>query len=285
MSQVRAPFTYYGGKQGMAARLVELMPSHRVYIEPFFGSGAVFFAKHPSAHEILNDVDDRIVTFFRVLRDRPEDLIRVCSLTPYSRTEFARALESTDDELERARRFWVRVNQSFAKTARENTGWSITTARTQSTPGSVSGRLSRFAECAERLSGATIENRDAIELLERFGTTEDTVVYADPPYLGSTRSSAAASLGYSGGDYSHDMPSVIDHERLAACLHSLKATVILSGYPSELYEDLYGDWHQVDVHVAAHSSNAARADRGRRIERIWLNREPHDLFAGQWEKP
>lgn len=277
----RAPFTYYGGKQGLAARIVSLMPPHRVYIEPFFGSGAVFFAKPKSAHEILNDVDDRIVSFFRVLRDRTDELTEACALTPYSRTEFARATEDTDDELERARRFWVRVNQSFAKTARSNTGWSITTARTQSTPGSVFGRLGRFGECAARLAEATIENRDAVELLERFATTADTVVYADPPYLGATRSSRAAAEGYSGGDYEVDMPSEADHRALADCLRALPAAVLLSGYPSDLYDDLYGDWHHIDVSTHAHSSNAARNDRGSRVERIWCNRPLGEgLFAG-----
>ena len=62
---MRAPFAYYGGKMGMAKLIVSLMPEHRVYIEPFFGSGAVFFAKPPVMHEIVNDLDDAVVAFLQ----------------------------------------------------------------------------------------------------------------------------------------------------------------------------------------------------------------------------
>jgi site-specific DNA-adenine methylase len=58
---MKAPFTYYGGKAGMAHRLIALFPPHRVYMEPFFGSGAVLFAKEPVAHEIVNDLDHAVV--------------------------------------------------------------------------------------------------------------------------------------------------------------------------------------------------------------------------------
>lgn len=88
---MRAPFAYYGGKQGMADLIVSLLPPHRVYMEPFAGSLAVLFAKKPSVHEIVNDLDDAVVTFFRMLRDRPADLERACRLTPYARTEYRNA--------------------------------------------------------------------------------------------------------------------------------------------------------------------------------------------------
>lgn len=129
---MRAPFAYYGGKSAIAPTFASFFPEHRVYIEPFFGSGAVFFAKPPAVHEILNDLDDAVYNFFHCLRTRRDELTEACALTPHSRTEFSAADMDTElDELERARRFWVRVNQSFAKTAGVQTGWSVTTARTQ----------------------------------------------------------------------------------------------------------------------------------------------------------
>lgn len=279
---MRPPITYYGGKIGMAERIIELMPSHRVYIEPFFGSGAVFFAKPAVTHEIVNDVDGAVVAFFRVLRERPEDLAQVCRLTPYAREEYAAADcdERGLDDLERARRFWVRVNQSFAKTAGPRTGWSITTARTQSVCGSVAGRLDRFAACAERLSQVAIESCDGADLIERLATA-DTVVYVDPPYLGTTRSGMTKR-----GDYRCEMGDREDHERLAEVLHQTPATVILSGYPSPLYEDLYGDWPRLDTAVLAHSSNAVTSERGDRTEVLWMNRElDRGLFATAVQRP
>lgn len=79
---MKAPFAYFGGKTGMARLLVSLMPAHRVYIEPFFGSGAVLFAKPPAVHEVVNDIDGALVNFFRVLRDRTDELERVWSNRP-----------------------------------------------------------------------------------------------------------------------------------------------------------------------------------------------------------
>lgn len=268
---VRAPFAYYGGKAGMAPQIVALMPEHRVYMEPFFGSGAVLFAKPPCRFEIVNDIDRTVVTFFRVLREDLDELERVCSLTPHARSEFVDATFDEDlTDLERARRFWVRVNQSFAKTAGVQTGWSITTARTQSIPDSILSRLGRFRPAVERLMGASIECCDAADLVTRLATA-DTVVYADPPYLAETRRGRDRQRP---GDYRHDMGLAEDHERLAEVLRSTPAKVILSGYPSPLYDELYGDWWWVDTHVTVHSSNAATSERGKRTERIWCNYEP-----------
>lgn len=267
---MKPPFTYYGGKVGMSHRIVDMLPEHRVYMEPFFGSGAVLFAKPPAPNEIINDLDGAIVNFFTVLRDRIDELERVCALTPYARDEYdaANLDDPFLDPVERARRFWVRVNQSFAKTAGTNTGWSITTARSQSPPNSVLGRLGRFADCADRLRRVTIENRDAADLVEKLAT-DDTVVYLDPPYAHEARSNRHAG---SGGDYRVDMLGAEAHRRLAEVLHATPATVLLSGYPTPLYEDLYGDWPYVDVEVVAASSNARRNVRSGRVERLWSNR-------------
>ena len=150
---MKSPFAYYGGKMGMAPQIVSLMPEHRVYIEPFFGSGAVLLAKPPAPFEIVNDLDQALVTFWKVLRERTAELDMVCSLTPHSRVEYMRADLDADglDELEVARRFWVRVNQSFSATANRNTGWSITKATQQSKPAAMMSRLGRFGRVAERL--------------------------------------------------------------------------------------------------------------------------------------
>jgi DNA adenine methylase len=282
---VKPPFAYYGGKIGLARRIVDLLPPHRTYIEPFFGSGAVLFAKPPALCEIVNDVDHDVVTFFRVLRDRTDELIDLCALTPHARLEYESAdLDETElDDLERARRFWVRVNQSFAKTAGRRTGWSITTARNQSVPGSILGRIARFAACAERLMHCSIECCDAADLIDRLATAE-TVVYADPPYLGETRRGWDRQRP---ADYAHDMGDEARHRRLAEVLHATPAAVLLSGYHSPLYEDLYADWPRIEVPVLVHSSNAVTADRGERTEVIWSNRPLNDgrLFTIETEVP
>lgn len=281
---MRSPIAYYGGKQGMAQKIIQLMPPHQVYIEPFFGSGAVFFAKAPARHEILNDLDDSVVTFFRVLRDRPKELEDVCALTPHSRTEFAAAdLDDPDlDDLERARRFWVRVSQSFAKHSGQATGWSITTGRTQSIPATAFSRMGRFAGCAHRLAGASFENCDAAGLINRLGCTPGAVIFVDPPYLPEARASHGTRHHAAKGDYRVDMLDPEEHQRLAVALHAAAADgaiIILAGYHSELYDELYADWTMLEFEATAHSSKAHRtgsrsksaATRKARTEVLWTN--------------
>lgn len=265
-------FPYYGGKARLAQRIVGLMPPHRVYLEPYFGSGAVLFAKRPASIEVINDADENVVTFFRVLRDRPEQLEQVCSLSPYARDEFVDAdLDEPDlDDLERARRFWIRITQSFSQTAGAQTGWSVTTARTApSVAETVRRRLPRFGEIAERLLSTVIENCDAVDLVTRLATDE-TVVYADPPYLSSTRRQGRT---WKLADYRCDMSGEEAHERLAEVLHATPATVLLSGYDSPLYAALYRDWWRAEWRVKVHASNALTGERGDRVEVLWSNRQ------------
>ncbi|HEX5001748.1 MAG TPA: DNA adenine methylase [Bacteroidia bacterium] len=65
---MKTPISYYGGKQRLAKRIVQMIPEHKLYCEPFFGGGAVFFAKHPSAHEVINDMDNRVINFYETLQ-------------------------------------------------------------------------------------------------------------------------------------------------------------------------------------------------------------------------
>ena len=81
---MKPPMPYYGGKQRIADRIVATFPDHLHYVEPFAGGLSVLLAKEQSKLETVNDLDRHLVTFWRVLRDRPEDLMRVCTLTPHS---------------------------------------------------------------------------------------------------------------------------------------------------------------------------------------------------------
>lgn len=267
---MRGPVTYFGGKADLAERILALMPPHRVYLEPFFGGGSVFFAKQPATHEIINDRDDAVVAFFRCLRDRPDELERACRLTPYSRTEFYDADLNAPglDDLELARRWWVRVNQAFSKTAGDRTGWSRTTARTQSPPRSALSRLARFEAVAARLAGVTIDNTDAADLIDTMATP-DSVIYCDPPYVHSTR---RVSRQATASDYRCEM-SDEDHRRLAKTLEACPGTVLLSGYHGALYDELYAGWWRTEWTVVAHSSNSRSVQRSGRVEVLWSNRE------------
>lgn len=77
-----------GAKWSIAERIINMMPEHKIYIEPFFGSGAVFFNKSSCNLEILNDLDNEVVNLFKVIRDYPEELANKIYFTPYSREEY-----------------------------------------------------------------------------------------------------------------------------------------------------------------------------------------------------
>src|SRR5258707_1347980 len=121
---VKPPFTYFGGKLSIAERIMALLPPHGHYVEPFAGSLAVLLAKPLSPMETVNDLDGDLMGFWRVLRDRPADLERVCALTPHSRAEQAASYDREDcDDLERARRVWVRLTQGRGGHLWRGTGW------------------------------------------------------------------------------------------------------------------------------------------------------------------
>lgn len=269
---MKPPVPYFGGKSRLADWIVSLMPPHRVYLEPFAGSAAVLLAKPPCPHEVLNDVDGNIVVFFRVLRDQPEELERVCSLTPYARDEFA-AADLVDPELtdlERARRWWVRASQSFAKTGSVSTGWSISHSTRGPAAHTSQNRIGRFAGVATRLAGVAIEHRDALDLIPEY-SGPDCVIYADPPYLIDTRS---ALKRRPGGDYAHEFATVDEHRQLARVLASSRSTVLLSGYLSPLYVELYDGWTCLTRTVSRHTANTRSSTTKPKhaIEAIWCNR-------------
>lgn len=266
-SPTKAPYAYYGGKSRMAAGIAALFPDHVNYIEAFLGSGAVFFAKRPNrGATILNDVDRNVVTFLRVLRDSPDELYEVCALTPHARDEFRLAadMDTPMTDLERARRFWVRINQSFAKTMSAQTGWSWTTARTTAIPATISNRRERFMPAAERLMGCTIENKPAVALLEGLTTGPESVWYLDPPYMHSTRVQTAG--------YAHEMTDA-DHEALARVCNATTSVVVISGYRSPEYDEWYAGWYSRTIETMGWSSNSKTNVRTPRHEVLWCNRD------------
>jgi DNA adenine methylase len=272
---LRPPFPYYGAKGRLAPVIAGMLPRHRVYLEPFAGSAAVLFAKSPSPHEILVDLDSNVTTFFRVLRDHAEELARAVQMTPYSREEYyAAAIRDVElDELERARRFFVRTHQSYNGAGAgkaHGCSWSNGMLRGSSRATTVADVADRLTQHAERLRRVIIENRPALDVLPKYDA-EDVVVYADPPYLGETRSSLDAAKRRKS-DYATDMPAEGDHRALADVLKGMRSAVILSGYASPLYDELYAGWHQVRVRIARPSTNRLGHSGTAGVEVLWSNR-------------
>lgn len=261
---VKPPFAYYGGKTTLADRIVSVLPPHGHYVEPYFGGGSVLLDKPPSHMETVNDLDGDLMCFWRMLRERPDELVRLCALTPHSRAELDAARKPAEDDLEQARRVWVRISQGRTGTLRDTTGWRHYVDPGGSSvgmPGYLAGYVGRMATVAERLSHVSLECRPALELIERYGRSPGVLLYVDPPYLGGTRPR--------GRNYQCKMTGEAEHRELAAALSDARAAVVLSGYASPLYAELYDGWTRVDI--PANTGHATVGDRDR-VETLWLNR-------------
>lgn len=267
---------YHGGKFRLAHWIISHMPNHVCYTEVFGGAAGVLLQKPRAYAEVYNDLDGDIVTLFEVLRDSSsrEKLIEQLVLTPYSRADFENAWEPTENKVERARRVCIRAQMGFgsAGATKGITGFRIDTKRQYGTAQSLWATYpEHLGIIGQRLSGVLIENRPAVQVLKDHDA-ETTLHYVDPPYVMDTRYDGAKS----GRIYRHEMNDQ-DHQELLETLTNLKGMVMLSGYPSELYEDLLVGWKRLDIN--------ARISAGRgtsiRTECLWLNSsaQQDDLFG------
>lgn len=254
---------YFGGKAWLAPRLAAVLPPHRHYVEVCGGSLAVLLAKKPSRQETVNDLDGHLMTFWRVLRDRPDELERVCSLTPHSRAERALAQEISSelDELEISRRVFVALTQGRSGSL-TRTGWRHD-LRPVSTPMPVT--LQRYAgrigAAARRIQSVSLECRPAVELVEAYGGDRGNLLYVDPPYIvdkGIRR----------GGEYRVEMRSVSAHQELASACVGADASVVVSGYASQLWDSMLDGWYRWEIPMVTSQGSGD----GRRVEIVWSNR-------------
>ena len=258
-------FGWYGGKFSHLDFLAPLFPADAAHFcDVYGGSAAVLMNVGPYPVETYNDIDSELVNFFETLRDRRSELVEAIGLTPFSREELVRACEPADGltRLERARRFYVRARQTRTGLAQKSSEgrWAhcVLTSRA-GMAGAVSrwlGSVEALPEIAQRLLRVQIENAPALDVVRRYDTAE-TLFYLDPPYVHSVRGDAAA--------YGHEM-SDGEHEEVASALHSIRGRAVLSGYRSELYDELYADWRRVDADErVCHSVGKPRR------ESAWLN--------------
>lgn len=260
---VSSPVSYFGGKQFLAQRLVAAFPKHRHYVEPCGGSLAVLLAKKRSHQETVNDLDGHLMTFWRVLRDRPDELERACFLTPHSRAEreLAYGISEELDELEIARRVFVALTQGRTGSI-TRTGWRHS-VKPISTPLPVTLQryAARLAPAAVRLHGVSLECRSAVEVVKSYGTERTALLYVDPPYItdpGVRR----------GGEYRVEMTHVNQHQELLEACLAADAAVVISGYDNQVYNTMLVDWYRYEIP----SQTQQGSGHGQRTEVVWSNR-------------
>ena len=266
-------FGWYGGKYVHLGFLLPNLPADAEHFcDVYGGSAAVLVNREPTPVETYNDLDSELVTFFSVLRDEPQELIRQIGLTPFSREELAKACEAEPalPPLERARRFYVRARQTrtgLAQTSSEGRWAHCVLTSRAGMSGAVSrwlGAVEGLSAIAQRLQRVQIENAPALEVIQRYDTP-NTLFYLDPPYVHASRGDASA--------YRHEMTDD-DHCDLAALLHGIKGRAVLSGYRSRLYAELFADWHRVDA-----DEKLCNSSKRARRESLWMNFEPKTMPA------
>lgn len=221
----------------MASWIIAAFPEHRIYVEPFGGAGSVLMKKDRSYSEVYNDLNDDLYNFFQVMRDRPNDLMRVLELTPFCRREFEIARISHPDQIEKARRLVIRSFMGFGSDSASNpeseTGFRSNSNRSNTTPAhDWMNYPNSIHEFSQRLRGVVIENRDAFECMLAHDGIE-TLHYIDPPYLPETRKRVGA--------YKHEFTHE-EHVKLLDFVKTLKGSVVLSAYESSAYDTALSGW-------------------------------------------
>lgn len=257
---MKALMKYPGSKWNIAKWIIDLFPEHHSYLEPFFGSGAVLFNKQRSNIETVNDLDGNVVNLFEWIKNDPERLAHEIYYTPYARQVYEDAFQVVpEDSFKKAVNFYIRLNMGHGfRTNGEKVGWK----------NDVQGRERSYASldwcklpekiryASERLRGVQIENKPAVDLIQRFNF-KNVLIYCDPPYVLETRH---------GKQYQFEMTDK-EHEELLNVLLQHKGPVIISGYDTDLYNSVLQGWTKYER--TAYSQVASK-----RKEIIWLNYEP-----------
>ncbi len=228
---LNSPIKWVGGKSRLRKYIIPLLPEHTCYVEPFAGAAWVLFGKRPSDVEILNDKEQELTNFFRVVKEKPEELIASFEWELVSRSEFER-LASLDPaqltDVARAHRFYYLIMAGW--------GGELHYPRFQTsiTDGGHGNRLfgalktlrQRLEPIHRRLSTVIIENLDWPDCIDRYDRP-GTVLYVDPPYPGN------------GCNYSHNMRDWDAHKLLAERLGRAQCKWILSSYDRPEILDLF----------------------------------------------
>lgn len=271
---VKPCLQYVGSKVRMASLINELLGGGAgSYVEPFFGSGAVLLSRQAAKVELVNDIDDELINFYRVLRNEGTRyrLIDALVWTPFSRKELVESVETqndgTLDAVEKARRFFVRANQGYV--GGHGTNWTSTLNPTSghSNASKWNNYRTRLFAVAERLQNVQIECSDVMLVLEKVNSVsaKGLALYVDPPYLKRTRN---------GSSYAHDAMTLDDHKTMLSLIGDLPGPTVVSGYPDEMYDSILAPeagWTR-HVLIMKASSSAGRGSVSSREEVLWANR-------------
>jgi DNA adenine methylase len=258
----------HGGKNYLARRIIKLLPSDRTYIEPFAGGLSVLLNKPRAAVEVASDLNPDLIGLYHVLQSDFGAIAGRLDPLLYDGDIFNQAASwlASNDPLEHAIGFLVR-NRFSRDGLGKDFSWSERPRGKTRPCGPQPGDKNAWETLrehlpmiAERLRGVDIRCAPAIDVIREYDRP-DTTHYCDPPYLHSTRT--AHNI------YQFEM-STADHEELLDVLLGCRGTVVLSGYPSPLYDARLAGWRRVVFDMPNHAGQGKTKQR--REEVIWINR-------------
>jgi len=269
---MRPLISYYGGKQRLATWIISHFPAHGIYIEPFCGGAAVFFAKEPVGMNLLNDTNGMIVNLYQQAKLYPEELSRLIDATPHSRSEYNRAAaiykgKTPATDLEKAWAMYTATMQGFAH--KPACGWAFVKGPVASkVPCTyVANRKRMIPDIFNHLNKAQIDCIDAIKCIERYDRVE-ALFYVDPPYVGTQQGTYA---GYQQADF----------DRLLEVLKTIKGTFFLSHYANESMSEYVkaNGWGVTEKQAVCSATMNRTDDSAKRTEILVTNHVPADLFT------
>lgn len=255
---LNSPIKWAGGKSRLRKHIIPLLPEHTCYVEPFAGAAWVLFGKPPSDVEVINDIDDELVNFWRVVKENPQALIASFEWELVSRSEFERLAElspATLNSVQRAHRFYYLIMAGW--------GGELNYPRLQTsiTDGGHGNRLigaletleERLRPIHQRLRTVIIEHLPWQKCVDRYDRV-GTVMYVDPPYPEN------------GVNYRHNMRSWEEHRELANRLAKARCNWILSSYDTPEVHELFADYETISIQASS-GMNETRAAKKRVVNR------------------
>lgn len=273
---LKSPLWYLGGKGRLSQYLLQYIPMHHTYVEPFGGGASLLLAKSPSKVEVYNDIYSDVVNFWKVLSNEEDfkQFQRIVSSVPYSRELFYEVRSSEFDisnNISKAIKFFIISRMSFSGYAQRATpAWGISIQRSNAL--AWARCVDGLEDIAFRLRSVVIENKTWEYIINQYDT-EDTFFYLDPPYIDINRGD---------GGYFNEM-SIKNHDDLLSSILNVKGKVLLSGYNNELYEKrliIENGWSYTEIDTVCYAMASAKhtsvgtgslKDMASRKECLWWN--------------
>lgn len=262
----RPALNYFGSKFTLRKWIQSHFPAHQDYLEPYGGGANCFLNKVLAPRETYNEINPTTFNYFRQLIDRPEELIAAIAATPATPEAYQVATKKDGvDSLELARRTFVEGLMSFRGAGGRWTSGCITEKYREERYPSGYITAHHLWPCRDRLKDVRLTSVPALDAIA--SASDGCLIYADPCYVHSVRAGKDnrhnPETSKSRAQYEFEMEDA-DHIELAKALCDHNGPVVVSGYPSDLYTEIFPAWQCVTKETHDISRNP-------KTEALWVN--------------